>query len=87
MEQSLWAKKGEVVTCINGHAVCEVACDLHVGLPRTGDHFTNWSQSMPDKKDSIATIRCAVCRGVWIRGNSRDGYQFHFGCNSTEGWR
>lgn len=82
-ENPLWARKGETVTCVKGHPICDIAHDLKFGIPRSSAHFTNWKQPEPDKADQVATLRCSLCRGVWIRGNTRDGYQFHF----SDGWR
>lgn len=83
----LWASKGETATCIHGHAICDMARDIYVGDPRQGTDFVNWRQPEPDRSESVAELRCDVCRGIWIRGNSRDGYQLHFGLNPKEGWR
>lgn len=85
----IWANKGEAVTCVNGHNVCEIARDIYVGDPRSGEDFTNWFQPEPDKETSVAEIRCKECRGVWIRGTVRGGYQLHFGNlpDPSEGWR
>ncbi len=82
----LWAIKGEKVTCINGHDICEIAHDIPVGAPRAGTDFTDWVQPEPDHSTSVAEIRCNKCRGVWIRGSTSDGYQFHFGSPPGE-WR
>lgn len=79
----LWAAAGESVTCIKGHPICDIAHDLFVGDGRSGADFTNWQQPEPDKSESVATLRCQQCRGVWVRGNPREGFQFHF----ADGWR
>lgn len=86
-EKTLWASKGEAVTCINGHAVCEIAHNLYAGDKRSAADFCNWRQPEPEKSKSVAEIRCVECRGVWVRGNLDAGYQFHFGTNPKEGWR
>lgn len=85
----VWANKGEAVTCINGHPICEIARQIFVGDGRSGADFCNWQQPEPPKEQSVAEIRCTECRGVWIRGNTQAGYQFHFGvfADPTEGWR
>jgi hypothetical protein len=79
----IWARKGEVVTCIKGHPICAISRDIYVGEARMGNHFTDWQQREPDRSASVAEIRCERCRGVWLRGNPKDGYAFHF----SEGWR
>jgi hypothetical protein len=86
-EPPIWANKGEAVTCINGHVICEMARNVYVGEARAGEHFTNWSQPEPDKRTHVAEIRCTICRGAWVRGNPQEGYQFHFGSNKHGGWR
>lgn len=86
-EHRIWANKGEAVTCINGHAICDIARNLYIGDPRSGDDFTNWRQPEPDKSTQVAEIRCAKCRGAWVRGNPQLGYQFHFGSEKHGGWR
>ena len=82
-KSQLYARKGECITCINGHAICEFFRDVKRGDGRSAEDFTNWRQPEPDKSASVADIRCIECRGSWINGNARDGYQFHF----SEGWR
>jgi hypothetical protein len=82
-EPKIWARKGEQVVCIKGHPICAIAHDIHVGDPRSGTNFTDWVQPEPDKATSVAEIRCAICRSVWIRGSRPSGYQFHF----ADGWR
>ena len=81
--QKLWAHEGEVVTCINGHAICDIARSLYVGERRDNSHFINWRIAKPVETDPVGKLRCAQCRGVWIRGSTRGGYQFHF----DNGWR
>ena len=83
----VWANQGEAVTCIKGHAICEMARTVYVGEPRSGEHFTNWRQPEPDRATPVPEIRCTVCRSVWIRGNTSDGYQFHFGAPPHGQWR
>jgi hypothetical protein len=85
----LWAAKGESVTCLKGHPICDIAHDLYVGDGRAAGDFCNWRQPEPDVSAQVATLRCAQCRSVWIRGNPREGYQFHFGNDPhpQKGWR
>ena len=83
----IWAHKGEAITCINGHAICDLARDIYLGEPRQGDHFTNWRQPEPHRSCPVGEIRCTECRGVWIRGNPQAGYQFRFGAPPHGEWR
>lgn len=79
----LWAHKGETITCISGHPICDLARDIYTCEGRASADFTDWKQPEPARDLSVADIRCTDCKGVWIRGNARDGYQFHF----SDGWR
>jgi hypothetical protein len=79
----VWAEAGELITCVNGHIICRMARTIHVGDARQSDHFTDWTQPEPKRSDHVADLKCKRCRGVWIRGNPRDGYAFHF----SDGWR
>lgn len=79
----MWARQGEAICCLNGHPICHVARDIYAGEERGGGDFTDWRQPEPDRKASVAALRCNQCKSVWIRGNLREGYQFHF----ADGWR
>ena len=79
----LWARQGETVACIDGHPICDVAHDLYVTDPHRAAHFTNWRQPEPDHAAHVMTLRCACCRGVWVRLGSNGVIQLHF----AEGWR
>ena len=85
--RKVWAHQGESVTCIKGHAVCTVARTIMVGDPRNGGDFINWQQPEPDRSESVADLRCKKCRGAWIRGNPKDGFQFHFAAPPHDEWR
>ena len=85
--RKVWAHQGEAVTCIKGHAICTVARTIHYGDPRNGGDFVNWQQPEPDRSHSVADIVCTKCRGRWLRGNTKNGYQFHFGAPPHGGWR
>lgn len=82
-QKPLWARKGEVVTCVKGHPICIIARDIYVGDPRQSDHFENWKDPEPSRDANVAEITCKRCRGRWLRGNPREGYAFHF----RDGWR
>lgn len=82
-EKELWAKQGETITCVNGHPICDIAHDIHVGDGRMSLDFTNWRIPEPQTTDSLEAIRCRECRGVWLRVDSNNNVLFHF----AEGWR
>lgn len=83
----LWARAGETVTCINGHDICDIARDIANDERHSPSQFANWRQPEPSTSTHITAIRCAECRGVWIRmGRAQSGhsvYQMHF----EKGWR
>lgn len=83
----LWARAGETVTCLNGHPICDVAHDIADDERHSPAHYTNWRQPEPDRNTHVTAIRCAECRGVWVRfGKAASGqtvYQLHF----QNGWR
>ena len=83
----IWAHKGEAVTCVNGHAIVDIARNIYVDDPRSGTDFTNWRQPEPSRATPVGELRCVKCRGVWIRGNTKAGYSFHFGAPPHGEWR
>ena len=83
----VWANKGEAITCLKGHVICTIGQNLYMGDPRAKEHFVDWQQPEPATSTSVADIRCMLCRSVWIRGNPRHGYQFHFGVPPHGEWR
>lgn len=72
-----YAKAGEVVTCVNGHTICEFACDATTGEMFRREHLTNWQQDEPQIGGPIP--RCACCGGRFYLG----GNIFHIG----DSWR
>lgn len=65
-EPILYAKKGEVVTCTNGHEICELAKDVYVNEPLMAEKFINWKNQEPAKPcDVIAP--CNACGEPFIK--------------------
>lgn len=57
-----FAKKGEIVTCSNGHPICEVAQDIINDSEQNPDRdYVNWTQDPPTIGTSADKCRCAVC--------------------------
>ena len=79
--RKIFARRGEVVTCVQGHAVCAMSRDVYEG-ERDPKIFCDWQQPEPDKTTPINKIRCVHCRGVWIRKGG-GSYRLHF----AGGWR
>lgn len=60
------ARKGEVVTCENGHEICDVVVDIAAGdAVRSSGQFANWRSGMPEPKPSEPLAPCAVCGARW----------------------
>ncbi|MGQ9370402.1 hypothetical protein [Azospirillum sp. ST 5-10] len=72
-----YARAGEVVTCTNGHPICEFAEDAALLDGQRPGHLTGWRQPEPLFGGPIPT--CAVCGAEFYRGPG----VFHF----AEGWR
>lgn len=74
--QLLYAEKGEIVRCENGHAVCEIAQDIFVGeMQNPQTHFKNWRI----KKSQKGTM-CALC----LCGSK---FFSHNNLHFSNGWR
>lgn len=78
----VFARKGEVVTCENGHAICDVGVDLHrFGYMRAAD-FTNW-RKLPPPQSGEQVTSCPECGAPFITQMRRGQTQIHF----ANGWR
>ena len=75
----IYARKGEVVVCENGHPVCELARDVNLGETFDPSDLVNWKQSPPKIGDTAP--RC-VCGARYWRGDNL-AQNFHF----IDGWR
>lgn len=75
----LFAKKGEEVTCENGHVVCQFSRTIHRGTSFDPHHLHRWRQT-PPKVDSLK-VECNICGAKFWHGF--DGQNFHF----ADGWR
>lgn len=62
------AKRGEKVTCENGHLICEVAADIMSGEVVTPSQFSNWHERLVGEIKSGETVpRCPECSSFFIR--------------------
>ena len=78
MLAKVYARKGETITCENGHPICEFADDVYVGNLPKPSNFINWTQEEPEFG---SRPKCAVCNGdFWVGG---EGFRVHIG----DAWR
>jgi len=55
-------KRGEIVTCENGHVICECVKDLHLYDMAWGQNFGNFRQPIPETKWQY----CNICGAKWM---------------------
>lgn len=55
-------KKGEIITCENGHEVCEIIQDVYLGQMNWHLCLGKWRQSEP--KPGARLPDCEICRGT-----------------------
>jgi len=65
-ERVLYAKKGEVITCTNGHAICELAENVYVGGTLIAEQFINWRNQEAAKPCDVITP-CKTCGEPFIK--------------------
>lgn len=73
---SVYAFKGERITCENGHHICTVAHTINKGQAQRDDDFEDWQQPEP-AMDTFP--KCDKCGGKFFAGSGI----FHF----VGGWR
>lgn len=67
---SLYAEKGEHITCENGHVICTVAHDIAYGqIQDPPNDFEDWKQEEPKRGSASTVIRCEICGAPWFAGN------------------
>ena len=68
-EQTLYASAGEIVTCLNGHEICELAKDIFVADLISVEQFKNWRhQPEPQPRDPITP--CMSCGAPYVTSAS-----------------
>jgi len=77
VERTLYASAGEIVTCLNGHEICELAKDIFVADLISVSQFKNWRhQPQPQPHDPITP--CMVCRAPYVNSTTAyGGTQLH----------
>ena len=71
-----YAVKGEVVTCENGHFICEFLDTVNVGQSWDSTKLGRWRQ--PEPKLGTMKQPCTSCNARWFEGS-----YLHF----PDGWR
>jgi len=66
------AGKGQIVTCTNGHEICELSRDYFEDQDVNPDLFAHYrpSQRIITESDRINEIKCLVCGAQWISGGA-----------------
>lgn len=77
---TVFAKKGEPVTCENGHIICTFSRNVAVADDFIPTHLYTWTQPEPQRGDSGPV--CAQCGALFWHG-AGGGQHFHF----ADGWR
>ena len=75
-EQKLYASKGEVVTCTNGHEICELGRNVYVGGNIESEAFVNWRNTEPAQPGD-AFEPCKTCGASYIRSAGGFGARLH----------
>ena len=74
----VYANKGDVVTCENGHPICEFTMDVYSGEPqRLPEQLGSWRQEEPHIGQVPVPV-CEKCGAMFT-----NGIAFHF----QDGWR
>jgi hypothetical protein len=89
----IYAKKGEKVTCENGHHICTVSCDIITGVYQKAGDLMEWTQPKPKINGKIP--KCKQCKGEFYVNNifpynpdqSSPKYQPGIHLHFENGWR
>ena len=66
-EPIIFARKGEIITCENGHEICRFKNDVRSGaFFDGGSDLTDWKQPQPQRGSQ--KVVCAECGGLWWHG-------------------
>jgi len=71
------ANKGQIVTCTNGHEICELSRDYFEDQDVNPELFAHYrpSQRIINESDRINEIKCMLCGAQWISGGA---WNIHF---------
>ena len=86
--RKLFFEKGDVITCEEGHKICEIAFDCYYDDGFDENAFINFEQYRPEAGSIIEDIKCYDCdksykNGKWIRKNFGGIIQYHI---EGKGW-
>lgn len=65
-EQVLYARQGEIITCTNGHRICELSRDIYVNEPLMAEQLTNWKNQEPAKPCDVI-MPCNTCGEPFVK--------------------
>lgn len=73
MTGKVLVKKGEIVTCTNGHKICEAGKDISSGDLNWIKSLTNWMIKEPGADDSFPVCHCGAVFIARTSLNFKDG--------------
>ena len=71
-EPVLYAKAGEIVTCLNGHEICELAKDIFVADHISASQFKWWRNQMAAKPNTPIEP-CHTCGAPYVKSGTPYG--------------
>jgi len=76
-EAKKMASQGQIITCTNGHEICELSRDYLEDQEVNPDLFAHYrpSQRIITEGDRISEIKCLLCGAKWIQGGA---WNIHF---------
>ena len=72
-------KKGDFITCTNGHVIGEVLEDVGFGTVAWGNYIGKWRQDDVPIAGAMHKPKCAICGAPFI---AEDSWDLHI-----SGWR
>ena len=72
VEQTLYASAGEIVTCLNGHEICELAKDIFVADLISVEQFKNW-RHQPQPQPRYPITPCMSCGAPYVTSTTAYG--------------
>ncbi|ABC78102.1 hypothetical protein [Syntrophus aciditrophicus] len=71
-EEKKIASKGQIITCTNGHEICELSRDFFKDQDVNPDLFINYRspQQIITENNRINEIKCQLCGAQWLQGGA-----------------